>query len=377
MFDPDLGYYFRAIRDGKRLIAFGALVGAICGLVIGTVNSGRDWEARQSIRVDVAAISPTIDDRGFLSLPELPDRKVLDEAALARVLQSDLRLAASMIVVPNEAAESIQVIATAGSKGVVSRDLQRLLDAYQKDRTSDYDRRLAVAVNAVAAQQQTSQASLSQLDAEIAASSPATSVLAQALVSQRAAIADSLEASTGAQKYLADFRQHQTGGTALIGNPEFSQQPPTGSGLSLAVVLGLLGAVVGAVVTLIRRIARRRIESAADLALFSEVVSVGELAGLEPQVLGKIAGVITHDAKAGRVVVTESLVGTASSRLHEAFVAQGIDAVVSPALRLPRLNPADRVVVAVDRTADTEQSVEDLLHLLVGVVPLPVLAVLC
>jgi hypothetical protein len=137
-----------------------------------------------------------------------------------------------------------------------------------------------------------------------------------------------------------------------------------------------VGAVVGAIAVMVRRMARRRIESPADLALFSSIVSVGDLAYLESLTLSKIAMAAAH-AGAGKVIITESLAGGAASQLQSVFASHGITAETYPPLLLPTLGPADRIVLAIDRTMDSEQSVEDLLELLSGVVPRPVLAVLC
>jgi hypothetical protein len=130
-------------------------------------------------------------------------------------------------------------------------------------------------------------------------------------------------------------------------------------------------------VVLLRRTNRRRIESAADLALFSSIVCIGELSTLEPRVLGKIGLSVAPEGTSRPVIITESLVGSTSPRLREAFATHGVEADIHPCLHLPVIGPNDRVVIAVDREADTEQSVDDLLELLAGVVPRPVLAVLC
>jgi hypothetical protein len=377
MFNPDLGYYVRALRAGKRVIAACLLAGAIVGLLIGVVGSGRDWEASQLIRIDKTAVSPSIDERSLLSLPKLPDRKVLDEAALIRVLAAELDVPSSIIVVPDDLAGSIKVFSSGGSKAVVTRDLQTVLDAYRKDRVDDYGRRLTEAIDVVSAQGRTSQASLDKLDAEISATPADNTVLGQALVAQRAEVIQFVESSAGAQAYFEDFRVRQTGGATSLGNLEFKQQPATGSGLTLAIVLGILGALIGAIVVLVRRTIRQQIESSADLALFSSIVSIGDLASIDPRVLDKIAMAAPSETGSGKIFITESLVGSMSSQLREALAVYGIEAEVCTCVCLPNFGACDHVVVAVDRIADTEQSVDDLLELLAGAVPRPVLAVLC
>ena len=373
MFNPDLGYYLRALRSGKRVIVVCLVVGAVIGLLIGAIESGRDWEASQIIRIDKTAVSPTIDERSLLHLPQLPDRKVPDEAALLRVVAGDLDVPSAIIVVPDDEAGSIKVFASGGSKAVVTRDLQAVLDAYQKDRIDDYGRRLAEAVDVVSTQAKTSQASLDSLDSEISSTPAADTLLAQALVAQRAEVVQLVESSSGAQAYLEGFRARQTGGATLLGQPEFKQQPATGSGLTLAIVLGIVGAAIGAVIAMIRRMARRRIESAADLALFSSIVSVGELEKLDSLTFEKISTA----EQPGRVIVTESLVGTAGERLRGEFVSRGIAATACSVLHLPTIGPNDRVVLAIDGGTDSERTVEDLVGMLDGVVPMPLLAVLC
>lgn len=379
MFDPDLSYYLRALRAGKRILGLGLLIGAILGLVLGAVGSGRDWEVSQVLRLDKVAITPAIDTRGFLNLSDLPDLKVLDEAALARVVTDSISLPKSTTVsiVPDDAAGSIRFFASAGSKAQATRDLQRLLDAYQKARKGDFDRRLSVDIQAVAAQRQSADESLKQLDSQIGSTSQADSVLSQALVAQRAQISDRLQAASGAQAYLQEFQKGQTGGVTPLGDPEFKQQPPTGSGVTLAIVLGLLGLVVAGIVVLLRRVFRRRIESAADLALFVSVVSVGQLDTADDQMFDKLAAGIESNDSSAKYVITESLVGEAGSALKDALAAREIHAELHPCLRLPPLAARDRIVIAVDRSADTEQSVDDLLDILADVVPRPVLAVLC
>ncbi len=78
-----------------------------------------------------------------------------------------------------------------------------------------------------------------------------------------------------------------------------------------------------------------------------------------------------------RLLITESLDGSRAQELRNAFLAQEIEAEIYPCLHLPEPGPADRVVIAIDRHSDTEQSIDDLLQLLPGVVPRPILAVLC
>ena len=379
MFDPDLGYYVRALRAGARILATGLLVGAIAGLLIGVIRTGRDWEVSQVLRVDTAAVSPAIDDRGFLSLPELPDLKVLDEAAFARVVTATLDLPSSttISIVPDDAAGSLRVFASAGSRAQATRDLQRVLDAYQKARKDDFDRRLSADLDAVTAQQRSSEESLTQIDAQIAGTSADDVVLAQALVAQRAQISDLLQSAVGARTYLEGFRQSQTGGLTLVGDPEFKQQPPTGSGVTLAIVLGLVGIVVAGVIVLLRRMFRRRIESAADLALFSSIVSVGDLERADDHVYDRLAAGAGSDGSPAKIIVTESLVGQAGSTLEASLLAHDINAELHPCLHLPSLAAEDRLVIAVDRRADNEQSVDDLLELIRGAAPRPVLAVLC
>ena len=377
MFNPDLGYYVRALRAGKRVIAVWLLAGAVVGLLIGTFGSGRDWEASQLVRIDKTAVSTSIDERSLLSFPRLPDRKVLDEAALIRVLAAELDVPSSIIVVPDDAAGSIKVFSSGGSKTAVTRDLQTVLDAYRKDRVDDYGQRITEAIDVASAQAKTSQASLDKLDLAISATPADATVLGQALVAQRAEVVQFVESSAGAQAYLEDFGARQTGGATLLGNLEFKQEPPTGSGLTLAIVLGLLGAVVGAIVALVRRNIRGQIESAADLALFSSIVSIGDLANIDPRVLDKIAMAAPSGTGSGKVFITESLVGSMSSQLREALAVYGIDAAVCPCVCLPNFGACDHLVVAVDHIADTEQTVDDLLELLADVVPRPILAVLC
>ena len=377
MFDPDLGYYVRALRSGKRLIALGLIVGVVVGLLIGVFGTAGDWQAKQRLRIDKVAVSPTINDQDFVTAPLLPERKVLDEAGVVRLIADEQDLSSSIVVSPDEQAGSIEVFATSGSKRTAADELKQVIDAYSNDRKADYDSRLGALESFVSSQVKASQDSLDRLDAAIGASTPDGGVAAQSLIAQRATTATVLDAATGDLAYVTDFRSQQNGGVTAFGQPEVSQQSSLTSGVTLALVFGILGAVVAAIALLVRRTARRRIESPQDLALYSSIVSLGELANLEPAMLDKVATPRAANGAATRIVITESLVGTAGDSLRATIAAHGIPCEVRSCLHLETLDRNERLLVAVDSKLDSERSIEDLLSLVDGAVPIPVLAVIC
>src|SRR6185369_1704725 len=102
--------------------------------------------------------------------------------------------------------------------------------------------------------------------------------------------------------YLVEFRSAQTGGVNIQGEPIVTKQSSTKSAVTLALILGILVAGVVSIVLMVRRTTSRRIASAADLSLYPQVVSLGELAELDPHVLHKISA--GSEKNPGRVVVT-------------------------------------------------------------------------
>jgi hypothetical protein len=379
MFDPDLGYYMRTLKKGWRLIAIAVVAGGVLGGATGILSSGADgWLAKQSIDVQKAAVSPVIGKVGFVNNTPLPDRKVATEAALMTELMKGLTPGASVVAVGNDAGSTLDVTSTGSDKAVVAAALTTSVEKYVANRTADYDKFLDVLAGAITAQKAAAEASLTSLDAQIG-SEASGSPLASGLVAQRNELVALVDSTAGALDYLASFRSTQTGGvspigTAVIAPVSTSSRTVVKSAAKRGVALGLVAGVLACAWLLVRRTARRRFENAADLSLYTSVVSLGDIQSLGS---GLLAHIPQEDATLGHMIVTQSFVGDKADDLRTAMQAFGVEAKVHACLSLPEISRAERVVIAVDRAHDDERSVEDLLLFLRERVSGPILAVLC
>ncbi|MCE9623105.1 MAG: hypothetical protein K8R99_12240 [Actinomycetia bacterium] len=380
MFVPDLAFYLRSLRVGKRFVASGLIVGASVGFLLGALLSDAESNASQSIRIDTAAISPaTAGLESVTGLP-LPDRSVLDEAATVRLLsqQAEPDGDYSILVTPNEEAGAIEISVASDSAHRSLDELTRLIDQYRRDRVDEDNERITLAIEAINSQRESTLIALESVDDEIAQVSADSIVLAELLALQRVQLAQQFELAGAAATYLSEFAAVQTGGVTVIGEPETTTRPRWKDGLTLSVAFGIIGAVAVALALLTRRATSRTIESSEDLALFSGLVSIGDVANLDSATLRRLGMLSSSDEpRRGRIIITESLVGAASTRLFETLGTHHVDAEVRSCLQLTQVEATDRVVVAVDRHADTEHSLTDVVELLADAVPRPILAVLC
>ena len=377
MLNPDLGYYFRALRTRWWHMILGGLIGLLLASLLSLSRPNTQFRIEQRVATDD---STAISGQGGLTYLHLPARQVSAESAIVMEIAEKLDQADRIIAIPDDKASSFLITATGGSEAASQRTMDLVLGAYREARTDDYESRIATARASLDAAVDATDLTAADLDAQIAALAATQTIAAQALVSQRADAAEAQRRLAGEVTMIEWVESVQTGGVSLVDEPTFSRANKLGSSTGILIALTVVGVVIGALVALIRRNLRGNFETPADLALMNEVVVLGDLSAIGAAIFDKLAGDSGQDCGAREIRITESFVGHKALELRTVLAEHGLSATVDSVVSLERAGDrSDQVLVllAVDRAADTERTVSDAVRMLRRDDSNPLLAVLC